>query len=1021
MKRLSNISILFLAALMLFSAAGCQSTASDEAPAAVAPAPVQEEIPEVAEAETAEPVPDSVPVEAAEEEASGIEAISVGYSYAGYELSAAIERGQTVIVYPGIVTEEEAEAFFAFENARYGLAEMGVAYSFDGPGKAVITYPDGINPETVKAELDRLVDDLVAYITPVPESIQEVVSVPLQIVKEYSYAGYNLTAVIEEGRTELSYPAAVADADAEAFISLENERYGLADMGVRYVLEGEGKAVFTYPEDFSADAVAAELDRLVDDLIAYITTSVPAEAEEVAVVKEAQPVVKEYSYAEYSLTAVIEEGRTELSYPAAVADADAEAFIALENERYGLAGMGVRYVLEGEGKAVFTYPEDYSADAVAAELDRLVDDLIAYITTPVPAEAEEVAVVEEAQPVVKEYSYAEYSLTAVIEEGKTELSYPAAVADADAEAFIALENERYGLADMGVRYVLEGDGKAVFTYPEDYSADAVAVELDRLVDDLIAYITTPVPAETEDVSVQAVADVPAPAVPEAVSYPFGIEPIVKAKGDDDGFYLYIVHTNDVHGRIVPEEDGSMGYAKLSTLLSKAREYTDDILLLDGGDTLHGTNLANMFEGQTVLEIMNSLGYDAMAPGNHDFNYGAERLEEAAAWAEKNASFRILSANITDESGAFAFQPYQIFDFNGFKVCVIGVTTPDTKTKSHPKNTIGLDFMSDAVVENAQEAIDLAHELADFVVVLGHVGVVPDGDSGLTSEIICQSLDGIDLFVDAHSHTVMDGGEVVNGTMIVSTGQYMNNVGIVEVKVEADGDAEITDAFLLPASEVLDPSSGTILASFGITEVPADPSIDAYVEEKNAELDEMLGQVVADIPMGLNGERHDVRTKKTNLSALICEAMTAESGADFTIVNGGGIRASLEAGPVTLGDVNNVLPFTNIITVCEITPADVYAALEHGYSMLPEENGAFSQTDLRVVYSASAPVGERIRRVYAGDTLLDRNDTRTLYKVASNDFMAAGGDGYTMFGRVLSEGSMLNEVFCDYLAQLYPAE
>ena len=622
---------------------------------------------------------------------------------------------------------------------------------------------------------------------------------------------------------------------------------------------------------------------------------------------------------------------------------------------------------------------------------------------------------------MKEYSYAGYSLTAVIEEGRTELSYPVAVADADAEAFIALENERYGLADMGVRYVLEGEGKAVFTYPEDFSTDAVAAELDRLVDDLIAYITTPVPAEAEEVSVQAVADAPAPAVSEAVSYPFGIEPIVKAEGDDDGFYLYIVHTNDVHGRIVPEEDGSMGYAKLSTLLSKAREYTDDILLLDGGDTLHGTNLANMFEGQTVLEIMNSLGYDAMAPGNHDFNYGAERLEEAAAWAEENASFRILSANITDESGAFAFQPYQIFDFNGFKVCVIGVTTPDTKTKSHPKNTIGLDFMSDAVVENAQEAIDLANELADFVVVLGHVGVVPDGDSGLTSEIICQSLDEIDLFVDAHSHTVMDGGEMVNGTMIVSTGQYMNNVGIVEVKVEADGDAEITDAFLLPASEVLDPSSGTLLASFGITEVPDDPSIDAYVEEKNAELDELLGQVVADIPMGLNGERHDVRTKKTNLSALICEAMTAESGADFTIVNGGGIRASLDAGPVTLGDVNNVLPFTNIITVCEITPADVYAALEHGYSMLPEENGAFSQTDLRVVYSASAPAGERIRRVYAGDTLLDRNDTQTLYKVASNDFMAAGGDGYTMFGRVLSEGSMLNEVFCDYLAQLYPAE
>ena len=183
---------------------------------------------------------------------------------------------------------------------------------------------------------------------------------------------------------------------------------------------------------------------------------------------------------------------------------------------------------------------------------------------------------------------------------------------------------------------------------------------------------------------------------------------------------------------------------------------------------------------------------------------------------------------------------------------------------------------------------------------------------------------------------------------------------------------------------------------------------------------MLGKVVARIPMDLNGERGDVRTGKTNLSSLICEAMTSESGADFTITNGGGIRASLKAGPVTLGDINNVLPFTNIITVCEITPQDVYAALEHGYSMLPEENGAFSQTDLKVVYSASSPAGERIKKVYLGDTLLDRNDNETTYKVASNDFMAAGGDGYTMFGRVLTEGGMLNEVFADYLAALYPA-
>ena len=112
----------------------------------------------------------------------------------------------------------------------------------------------------------------------------------------------------------------------------------------------------------------------------------------------------------------------------------------------------------------------------------------------------------------------------------------------------------------------------------------------------------------------------------------------------------------------------------------------------------------------------------------------------------------------------------------------------------------------------------------------------------------------------------------------------------------------------------------------------------------------------------------------------------------------------------------MLPFTNIITVCEISPADVYAALEHGYSMLPETNGAFSQTDLQVVYSESKPAGERIDEVLLDGEPIDRN---AVYTVATNDFMAAGGDGYTMFGRVLQEGRVLNEVFADYLAELYP--
>ena len=862
----------------------------------------------------------------------------------------------------------------------------------------------------------------IAESTGEPEVSVEAESAP--VVRDYDVAGYNLRAIITEGKTVLEYPDFIIDSDVHEFFAVENEKYGLGDLGVVYMIENPGTVALGYPKTYSEDIVVAELDMLVDDLRAYVGAPV----EEVPEV-----ISSEYEIAGYTLSTEVSVGETVLEYPAFILDDEVIEFFAVENEKYGLGDLGVVYSLEGDGVAVLTYPEEYSVDTVQSELENLVADLAAYVGAPlvevtepepVAVEEPEPVVVEEVvlpePPVMKNYGIYGYILHTEVGDGEVVLEYPAFIPDEDVIGFFAVENEKYGLGDLGVVYTLEGDGRAVLTYPDTYSRDVVSAELDLLVEDLLAYLAAP--AEPEEAAVEpeiVVVEEAALAEPEEIVYPYGIEPIVKAEGDTDGFDLYIVHTNDVHGRIVAGEDGSMGYAKLDTLLKEARTAFPDILLLDAGDTLHGTNLANMFEGQTVLEIMDMLGYDAMVPGNHDFNYGYERLAEAAEWAEDNASFRILGANITDEDGYMLLQPYQIFDYNGFKVCVLGLSTPDTKTKSHPKNTEGIEFLHQAVIDNAQYAIDLAHEYADFVIVLGHMGVVPDGESGITSEYICENLDGIDLFIDGHSHTVMDGGEMVNGAMITSTGQYLNNVGIVEVHVDEDNNAEIENAFLLSAEEVLDPSTGSMLRYYGINEVPDDPEVDAYVAEKNEELDAILSEVVANIPMDLNGERADVRTRKTNLSKLICEAMTAESGADFTIMNGGGIRASLKAGPVTLGDINNVLPFTNTITVCRITPAGIYAALEHGYSLLPEQNGAFSQTDLSVVYSAKAPAGERIKRVYLGDELLDKTDDSTEYLVATNDFMAAGGDGYTMFGKVVTEGSMLNEVFIDYLTEVYP--
>ena len=647
---------------------------------------------------------------------------------------------------------------------------------------------------------------------------------------------------------------------------------------------------------------------------------------------------------------------------------------------------------------------------------------------PAAEPAQETQAVQESAPVIVKQtgslSFYGYTVTYEAVPGQAVVSYPSFITNEEVEAFFAFAFERHADQLAGVYYEITAPGTLVLTFPQEVTvADATAVVEHMAGHDLPEFLNQYL--GSDDAVVEVVRDEPVVEVVPAAAqesaepaavYPFGVTEIKKADGDDT-FNLYVVHTNDVHGRIEEGTDGSLGYAKLSTLLKMGRSVTDNILVLDAGDVLHGTNLANVFEGESVGVLLNMLGYDAVAPGNHDFNYGADRLIELSALSDSMGGAKVLAANILDQNGNLVFQPYQVYDYNGFKVVVIGLTTPDTKTKSHPRNTEGLTFWDDSYVSYAQQAVDLAHEIGDYVIVLGHIGLDADG-SGLTSDMICSAVDGIDLFVDGHSHTVLENGTEVNGTLIVSTGQYLNNVGLVEIQV-SDGAVQGESAMLIPASEVIDPSTSALAQSLGITSVADDPEVIAYIDQLNAELEQRFSEVVANVPVALDGEREHVRTRVTNLSRLICEAMTAETGADFTIINGGGIRASIAAGEVTLGDINNVLPFTNTVAVCEITGDQVYEALEYGYSMAPESNAAFSQSDLKVVYSRFDEPGSRIRRVLLPDgTPLDRNAT---YTVATNDFMAAGGDGYTMFGRVVQEGRQLNEVFADYLAQIYPAD
>ncbi len=424
------------------------------------------------------------------------------YRYGGYELTAEIRTGEVTLFYPEEVTSRDAEAFIAAENEKYDLSDSGITYTLSSPGTIYFSYPLEISRETVAAELDVFVNDLVAYITtpaPVPVVVPEpepVVVPEPPVVKTYEYGGYTLTATIDTGATLLEYPAFVADDDVNAFFAAENEKYGLASLGVAYAFGEDGEVTVTYPEEYSKETVAAELDKLVADLIAYITTPVPAlEPEPVPepepVVIPEPPVVKTYEYGGYTLTATIDTGATLLEYPAFVTDDDVNAFFAVENEKYGLADFGVAYAFGEDGEVTVTYPEKYSKETVAAELDKLVADLIAYLTTPV-AEPEPVPVIIPEPvadaPIVRTYEYGDYALMATIDTGATLLEYPAFITDDEVNTFFAAENEKYGLAALGVAYAFGEDGEVTVTYPEEYAKETVAAELDKLVDDLLAIL-----------------------------------------------------------------------------------------------------------------------------------------------------------------------------------------------------------------------------------------------------------------------------------------------------------------------------------------------------------------------------------------------------------------------------------------------------------------------------------------------------------------------------------------------------
>ncbi len=451
----------------------------------------------------------------------------------------------------------------------------------------------------------------------------------------------------------------------------------------------------------------------------------------------------------------------------------------------------------------------------------------------------------------------------------------------------------------------------------------------------------------------------------------------------------ILHTNDMHGFFKYGKYDGMGAPLLAAKIKLMKELNENTLLLDAGDAIQGHNLVTLSKGENAVKVLNKLGYDAMTAGNHEFDYSSERLNELTDMLE----YPVLSANVKKADGTNLLTPYIIKEMNGLKIGIFGLSTPETKYKSHPDNTEGLTF-EDPKVAAAAMVAELKDQ-TDIIIAITHLGI--EGD--LTSISVAEAVDGIDVIVDGHSHTKLSEGQLVNGTLIVQAEEKTKNLGIVKLLVK---DGVVTDkiSYLYTKSQA--------------TNLTPDSEMEALVEELVAANEIIEKEVVATTPEILDGEREQVRVGETNLGNLIAEAFLEVSGADIALTNGGGIRASINVGEVTKGEVLTVLPYGNTVRVIELTGADVLAAIENGVSEFPESNGAYPHiAGMTVEFDSTKEAGSRVTKVMIAGVILDETKTYTL---VTNDFLVAGGDDYTMFkGKtVTAEFGAMDEVLIDYL-------
>ena len=428
-------------------------------------------------------------------------------------------------------------------------------------------------------------------------------------------------------------------------------------------------------------------------------------------------------------------------------------------------------------------------------------------------------------------------------------------------------------------------------------------------------------------------------------------------------------TSDIHGNMVPyTPSGSSievgGSARAAWLFDEAERRNPNTLIIDGGDSPYNTDLANISLGKSSVDVMNAQGYDATVLGNHDFDYAFDNLLSLAERAE----YAMLSANTYWKDGTYPeqFEPYIIKEVDGVKVAIVGLTDDGSKATTHYANTQDIDFHDQWEV--GQEVVAKADAESDVVILLSHLH---GGNNTVPTKI-----DGIDMEIGG-GNDIFGRPLNIEGTVVVNPGGVGTCVNQTNLNLK-DG-------------KVLGYTFNQIILS---SDVPEDAEVKAIIEDYQADLDAQMEVVIGQCASDIAWSSPLVRTQESPLGNLAADALRDYCDADIAIQNGGGIRAGLTAGDVTVGDVFAMLPFDNKVTLVEVTGQTVWDALENGVDGYPTTNGKFPQVSgIKYTFDGSKPAGERIVSVTLEDgTPLDLD---AWYTLACNDFMCGGGDGYTM--------------------------